>query len=334
MIRVPFQRACLITLAGLLGAAAPGRAVQAPPDQVAVLLQQVEAALTKGSTQDFLALSTLDARAEAIVTFLDRWFTTQTTRATVRERDRIALEGGGQRLTLEVLVEAGAQGRVATWRMDVVPAADRAQITAVATLSTVDGLHRLLLDTGRQFRARNLVVRGEDLELHLPDGMVFVAQVPSGTTAVVLLGRGEMVFSPAPETERRQIELLTGTQELRQSFNGAFLRFSPFDSDERLPAANLTPVAVNPRDLKRAQEIFGEEVGKSFSVDLADLSRETWSLLPSTGDLLAEVRTRRMGTLTYTRASNDPEDISVFEEVSLASGAGAMPSAWRRARIK
>ena len=47
-------------------------------------------------------------------------------------------------------------------------------------------------------------------------------------------------------------------------------------------------------------------------MDLADLSPELWSLVPSPGDFLAEVRTRRFGTLTYTRSSNEPEDISLF----------------------
>jgi hypothetical protein len=247
--------------------------------------------------------------------FLDRWFTPNTTRATVRERDRIPLASGGQRLTVEVLVEAGRVARLATWRLDIVPGAAGWRISGITTLSVVDGLYRLELDGTRQYRAKNLVVRAEDLDLHLPDGSVFVAQLPSGATAAVLIGRGEMVFTPAPETERRQIRLLTGTDQLRQSFDAAFFRMSPFDADQRLPAAQLTPVPVNARDLERARQVFEDEIGKSFSVDLADLSRETWSLLPSTGDFLAEVRTRHMGTLTYAHASNDPEDITVFDRV-------------------
>src|SRR3954447_24861449 len=65
--------------------------------------------------------------------------------------------------------------------------------------------------------------------------------------------------------------------------------------------------------LREAQALFRKEASKSYSVDLADLSDETWWLIPSVADLLADVRTKRFGTLTYARSSNEPEDITVFD---------------------
>ena len=59
--------------------------------------------------------------------------------------------------------------------------------------------------------------------------------------------------------------------------------------------------------------MFDDEIGKSFSLDLSDLSRETWSLLPQPGDFVAEVRTRRFDKLTYARSSGEPEDVSLFQ---------------------
>ena len=43
------------------------------------------------------------------------------------------------------------------------------------------------------------------------------------------------------------------------------------------------------------------------------MSRERWSLIPTIGDLIAEVRTRRLGSLTYARSTKDAEDISLFD---------------------
>ena len=39
--------------------------------------------------------------------------------------------------------------------------------------------------------------------------------------------------------------------------------------------------AVNPPDLQRAESVFRAEVAKSFNLDLYDLSREAWSLVPA-----------------------------------------------------
>ncbi len=73
------------------------------------------------------------------------------------------------------------------------------------------------------------MVTAEDLELRLDDGVVFLAKIPSGATAAVLLGKGEMTFSPGPEAEQRQIALLTGGPALRQSFDVATIRLNPSD---------------------------------------------------------------------------------------------------------
>jgi hypothetical protein len=58
--------------------------------------------------------------------------------------------------------------------------------------------------------------------------------------------------------------------------------------------------------------MFEEDVARSFSLDLSDLSRDTWSLLPQAGDFIAEVRTRRFDTLTFARSSGEPEDVTLF----------------------
>ena len=44
-----------------------------------------------------------------------------------------------------------------------------------------------------------------------------------------------------------------------------------------------------------------------------DISRDRWSLTPGFGDVIAELRTKRFGTLTYARSSNEPEDINLFD---------------------
>src|SRR5262249_21213479 len=51
----------------------------------------------------------------------------------------------------------------------------------------------------------------------------------------------------------------------------------------------------------------------SFAIDLGDLSRDSWSLVPSVGDFLAEIRTRKYSTITYAKSSNEAEDITVFD---------------------
>jgi hypothetical protein len=67
------------------------------------------------------------------------------------------------------------------------------------------------------------------------------------------------------------------------------------------------------QDIRRAESIFEEFVGRTLQIDLTDLSRDRWSVVPPSGDLIAEVRTRKFGNLTYARSWSDAEDISLFD---------------------
>jgi len=80
-----------------------------------------------------------------------------------------------------------------------------------------------------------------------------------------------------------------------------------------IDAAALQPKTIDARELRRAQDIFHDESQKSFVIDLGDLSRDAWSLLPGQGDFVAEMRTKKYDTLTYAHSSAEAEDITLFD---------------------
>ena len=101
--------------------------------------------------------------------------------------------------------------------------------------------------------------------------------------------------------------------DLQADFDAAFIRVRPGDFDWRFGKDALTPRVVSKGDLRKAQNVFDEYIGRTLNLDLTDLSRDRWSLTPASGDLIAEVRTRKFGSLTYARAGKDAEDVSLFD---------------------
>jgi hypothetical protein len=122
-----------------------------------------------------------------------------------------------------------------------------------------------------------------------------------------------MRFAPPDAAERTQVRIFSGHDVLESEFDAAFIRVRPLDFESLFKATSLTRRDVDGRALRRASEVFDEFVGRTLQVDLGDLSRDRWSLVPQEGDLVAEVRTRRHGTLTYARSGNEAEDIAVFD---------------------
>ena len=319
------KRAFLLSLL-LLGAPtvdARGQAAAPTSEDLSIqaFLQAVETAVSTTDRAAWVALLSANADRDAATEFFDAMVPQGVTRVVVRERDRApllgTLPGEGFQLIADVFIETGTRGRIMTWRFDVRrprDAVDRQpwRLVGQERLATIEGLHRLSLHTQKQFAARDLVIKSVDFELRVPSGDVFVAETSEGVTGLVILGDGTMTFAPAPAEERGQVRLFAGTDTIETSFSSAYVRLNPFEYEQQLKGQNVASVPTDARALRRAQAIFDEDIAKSFSLDLYDLSRENWSLLPQPGDFLAEVRTRRYDTLTFARSTAEAEDVSLF----------------------
>jgi hypothetical protein len=141
---------------------------------------------------------------------------------------------------------------------------------------------------------------------------VYLVECDDGVTGLVLIGRGEMRFSPTSAAERGQVRLFSGSDTLISPFEEAYIRISPTDYEKRVTTASLTASAPQERLSRRALQVFERESNRSFNVDLQDLSSDAWHLLPPNDDFIAEVDTRRFDTLTYSRSSAQAEDVTLF----------------------
>ena len=311
-------RALLLTALLLLFRASPA---PAQSDGVRMMLTAFENALVSGRSESYnnlLMPTILEAPASAAraASFAESEFRPGATRAVIQERDRQnlvgALAGNGFRLVVDAFVEYGDRARVATWQLDIRRVGeDDWKILDQERLAAVENLYRLRINPLNEYDVRDFRIQAEDLELTLVEGTIFTITTDQGITGLVLQGHGEMRFSPNPETEKGQVRILAGKDQLESRFDAAYLRFGAFSN--HADPQKLVPRAVDPRDLRRAEQIFREESPKSFVLDMGDLSDDRWSLLPSSDDFLAEMRTRRFSTLTYARSYSEAEDISVFD---------------------
>jgi len=291
-------------------------------DGVRLLLLKLERITQTGDGVAFMAALGSSADRSRAQEFIGSELLPGANRVVVQERDREplpgTLRGNGYRLMVDVFAEYGSRARVATWRLDVRRTGEAGTdsewtIGDEERLSSVENIYRLALNTTKAFAARNLQIAAEDIDLTLAEGTMFVADIDLGVTAVVLLGRGAVHFHPTPATEKGQVRIFCGSDTLDTTFDAVFIRLNPADFDAVLSSAALQPKAVDAREARRAQEVFRDESQKSFVIDLGDLSREAWSLLPNQGDFVAEMRTRKYDTLTYARSGAEAEDITLFD---------------------
>ena len=292
-------------------------AAQADADDARIrsLVQKLEQLARQGDGSGFLALQAPSADERPANEFVLTEFRHGANRVVLQERDRQPLRGvlpgNGYTLTLDAFVEFGDRARIATWQLNIKRVGDDWLIAGEELMSAVENLYRLSVNPQKQFDAHNFTVVSEDLELTLIDGSVFVVETNQGVTGLVLLGHGEMNFHPSPDSEKGQLRIFAGSETLVSRFDAAFIRLGSYET--HADPSVLKPRRVDPRDLRRAEQIFREDSVRSYVVDLSDLTRDTWSILPGDGDFLAEIRTRRFEALTYAKSSVEAEDISFFE---------------------
>jgi len=305
---------------------------QAPPKsasqtELASLLAAFQAVVQNGDVEGYLRLVAPEADGRQALAFARGLFGSgRASRVVVVERDRVPRASStgppGVRLAVDVFIEKGPWADIYTCHLDVVPAlvspasdpADHKwRILAAERLTSVEGLERLSIDPSTQYHAQNLVIQAEDVEFRLPEGRVFVARSGDRITAAVLLGDGDMTFAPSSPVERGQVRIFSGADTLRARFEAVYLRLSPLDADRLLRQEALSLETVDRQLLDRATEIFVAEADKSFVINLGDLSPDRWWVQPFPGDLVAEVRTKKYGTLTYARSWNQHEDVTLFD---------------------
>jgi hypothetical protein len=310
-------RGVLVALACLVMAHGAAAQTPTPPDAIEKLVVRLEQALAGGDRAALIGLAIKDTDASTLDEFAAA-AGEKPTRVVIKERDRQTVEGNKRQVLLEVFVERGIEGALSTWRLDLRPPAakddpDAWRIERIEPVSNVSGLYRLALNTARQFDVRNLTLSGTDLTVEMPSGVAFVAEIPDGPTGIVLLGRGRIRFAPPDEAEKTQLRIFGGADDLTGEFDAAFVRIRPSEFESKFKAESLITRPVAAAELRRGQEVFDEFIGRTLQLDLTDLSRDRWSLVPSAGDLIVEVRTRRFGALTYARSGNEAEDVTVFD---------------------
>ena len=268
----------------------------------------------------YLSLLTAGGSETARASFLADWVVPGATRAVVQERLRVESHdvpvGEGYNVYVDVLVEFGKVGRVATWliglRRDAAVQGNRWRIASLTVLTTVRGLYRLELASDKQFAVENLKLSAEDFQVRLPQGMAFVAETELGVTGIVLLGKGDLTFSPTSKAEKGQVKIFSGAETFQTRFDTLYVRLNPQTFKDHISAAALRPRPVDQRDFRRADQVFQENRDLSFGLDLADLSREKWSVVPQVGDFITEIHSGKTH-LAYVRLKSDPEDIRFLD---------------------
>ncbi|HMA53200.1 MAG TPA: M1 family aminopeptidase, partial [Acidobacteriota bacterium] len=131
--------------------------------------------------------------------------------------------------------------------------------------------------------------------------------------ALVVVGRGRVVFTPADANERHQLELLYRKDRIEDDVESLFVRCSPgwFGSGIVIEEeGGGSPVSDVERD--KAAAVFGRNYPRSFTIE-SSIDGSRLSFLPQGDETVLEFKARKAGEMVYIYSPFSDEEVSLYD---------------------
>ncbi|MCK7522106.1 MAG: hypothetical protein MZV64_32720 [Ignavibacteriales bacterium] len=117
-------------------------------------------------------------------------------------------------------------------------------------------------------RARRVEVTHADIRLVFEDAAVFYDNIPDLDTALVVVGRGRVAFTPGDANEKHQLELQYKRDRIEDQIESLFIRCSPsfFGSRVRIDV-DEGGAAVSAAERDKAASVFSRNYPRSFTIE-------------------------------------------------------------------
>lgn len=209
----------------------------------------------------------------------------------------------GERVTayFQVLYENDYSAMIETWRLLLSQMNKGWQIEKKDVVGELKSLYKIKIPSDRVERVRFFKVRHVDIELSFQEAVIFYDNVPGLETALVVIGKGFLTFSPSLPREQHQLELIYKSKILQKSLDYAYLRFSNsfFRNNISITQASIkNSRPISQAEIDKAQSIFSRHYPSSLAIENS-LNKELLSFVPKDEQAIFEFKGDDSDPLTY-----------------------------------
>lgn len=157
-------------------------------------------------------------------------------------------------------------------------------------------------------------VRHEDIVLTFEDAICFYDNIPDYETALIIVGKGKLLFSPSIPREQHQLELVFKEKFLEDKLDYAYLRFSNsfFQKNVQIIPALNEQKTISNSEAHRAGSLFQKHYSRSFTINNS-LTGELLSVLPQGDEAVFEFKGRKVGDVTYVYSPFSDNEINFYQ---------------------
>jgi len=202
---------------------------------------------------------------------------------------------------------------IEAWTLTLVRRDGSWSVAALDVPGNPTRLYKIGLSAERAVKARRVEVRHVDIRLSFEDAAVFYDNIPDLETALVIVGRGKVVFSPSDANEKHQMDLLYKRDRLEDEVDSLYIRCSSefLASNVRIEAGDAA-AAVSDVERAKAAAVFTRNYARSFTIE-SSFDGTLLSFLPRNDEAVLEFKARKAGELAYVHFPFADEEVSLYD---------------------
>jgi len=237
------------------------------------------------------------------------------------EMERVALfktselsqTGDAAEIYLQAFFQNSFSVIIETWHLNLIRVDDLWKVKEKKIMGNISSLYRIRIPSDRMEKVRSFEVEHKDIKISFRDALLFYDNIPEMETALIVVGRGRLHFSPSDPVEKHQLKLSYKKEYLEDELSYVYLRFSNqfFRENIKIVKDADEKNVLLPDERDEAQSIFERHYSRSFTVENS-LNKELLSTLPQGDEVVFGFKGKKLGTFTYIYSPFSDEEINLF----------------------
>lgn len=200
------------------------------------------------------------------------------------------------------------------WRLKLVKIDGGWLVNFKEVAGDIQTLYKISIPSGRMERAKSVEINHIDIQIVFNDAAVFYDNLPNRETALLIVGKGDLRFTPSLEREQHQLELVYGKPVLKDDLKYIYIRCSDsfFKENISITQPDDNAAAITQSEQRKAYSLFVKHYSRSFTIE-DSLNNERLSFLPQGDEVVLEFEGQKIGIYTYVYSPFAEEEISFYQ---------------------
>ena len=278
------------------------------------LLDRIESSLKQKDIEAYLNIFAPEIREQEEIALQEKFEQLNLESVTVFKTRRQITTENGIRTYLNVLFESPNAVVIEVWRLELENSLDQWQIKEKEIIRDVRNLYKIRIPSGREERVSRVEIKHADIQITFHNPIVFYDNLPDVETALLVIGEGELHFSPSLQRERHQLELVYKKGYLQDRLSYVFVRCSNslFENNIRIEKSQGNGLPIDQSEKNRAYSLFAKHYPRSFAVENS-LNGKLLSVIPQGEETVIEFEGDKIGKFTYIFSPFTEEEVTLFQ---------------------